>query len=99
MSNDDLSLSDLSPNIIDSWEHWASDRPDRETKQTSTERQVIALCRAVRVLRSDLAYPFCQRCGGSGLRLWGWLDCRACGGRGRLHVPPRPVRAPGDDAP
>ena len=52
MSNDDMSLSDLSPNVIDDWERWASDRPDRETKQDANERKIIALCRAVRVLRA-----------------------------------------------
>lgn len=54
MSNDDLGLKDLTPNIIDSWEHWASERPERLVAQTSTERQVVALCRAVRSLRAAL---------------------------------------------
>jgi hypothetical protein len=61
MSNDDLGLSDLSPNIIDDWEKWASDRPDRETKQGANERKIVALCRAVRQLRSDLTRARTER--------------------------------------
>ena len=53
MSNDDLGLRDLSPNIIDDWEFWASDRPERVREQDANDRKIIALCRAVRTLRAE----------------------------------------------
>jgi hypothetical protein len=55
VSNDDLGLNDLSPNILDDWERWASGtHPDSSPDfvQTADHRKIIALVRAVRQLRA-----------------------------------------------
>lgn len=66
MSNDDLSLEDLTPNILDDWERWAlGTHPDSSPgfKQTADHRKIIALVRAVRRLRTLAAEAPAPDCG------------------------------------
>lgn len=64
MSNDDLSLEDLSPNILADWEQWASGtHPDSSPgfAPTADHRKIIALVRAVQRLRTRPAPKVMQQ--------------------------------------